>query len=88
MPKPCTRSSLSTCISFGSAVDLVSCLQEVMERTGANKTQTVLLGGVVFSVLIAVYCLWSKVGRPVPWTRIGSPGRRGRPSRRPVRQHV
>ena len=68
------------------------CEQEVMEHTGRNTTQAVLLGGVILSVAVAAICLWAKIGKPVPWSaawsRIGSPGRRRGPNRRPMRQHV
>ena len=68
------------------------CKQEVMEHTGRNTTQAVLLGGVILSVAVAAICLWAKIGKPIPWSaawsRIGSPGRRRGPNRRPMRQHV
>ena len=63
-----------------------------MGQTSTSTTQAVLLGGVILSVVVAACCLWAKMGKPVPWSsalsRLGSPGRRRGPNRRPMRQQV
>lgn len=49
---------------------------QVMDQTPVNTTQRVLVGGVLFSVVAAIYCLWSKMGKPLPWMPAASPSRR------------
>ena len=33
-----------------------------------------LLGGIIFSVLAAAFCFWSKIGKPVPGPEQAAPG--------------
>ena len=59
---------------------LAQVLEQAMPR---NTTQMVLLGGIVGSLVLALYCLWAKTGRQLPW----SPVRRRSTSRHRAGRH-
>ena len=61
----------------------VMSLQVLEQAMPRNTTQMVLLGGIVGSLVMALYCLWAKTGRPVPW----SPARRRSISRYRAGRH-
>ena len=63
-----------------AACGAVQVLEQAMPR---NTTQMVLLGGIVGSLVLALYCLWAKTGRPLPWT----PARRRSTSRHRAGRH-
>lgn len=55
----------------------MNAIQEtVMEHTATDFTQKILVGGVLFCALAAMYCLWARMGKPVPWSSSSSPSRR------------